>query len=246
MTPEVQEALAQVASGAEFKAPGSSRTACKIRGRDVIFCTSMENDPVQRKNRTGNFYETSDLYLLDSYVPKGAIFFDIGANVGNHSLYFAIMLGASKVVPIEPNPICWRLLIENIQVNGLLDRFDLTRLGVGIGDERAGGFGMEQRDRNIGAAALLPGQGAIEVWPGDDLLGDLRPDFVKIDVEGAELAALRGLRRLITRHRPMLFVEVADTNDAAFRDWCGQSGYRIELTRARYRRANNYFILPDD
>lgn len=245
MTPALRDTLAGIAAGVPFTAPGSSQTRCQIRGRDITFCTSMQNDPIQRKNRAGAFYETSDLYLLDSHFPKGGTFIDIGANIGNHSLYFAIMLQAGLVVPVEPNPVCWQLLIENVLANGLLDRFDLTRLGVGIGDTRAGGFGMEQRDRNLGAAALLPGTGGIEVWPGDDLLADLTPDFIKIDVEGAELQALAGLSGILRQHRPKLFVEVAETNDAAFRAWCDDSGYDLALTRTRYRHATNYLAVPN-
>lgn len=129
-------------------------------------------------------------------------------------------------------------------VNGLWDRFDLTRLGVGVGDARAGGYGMERRAQNIGAAAMVPGEGQLEVWRGDDLLQGVTPDFIKIDVEGAELAALRGLSAVIAQHRPNLFVEVAEDNDAGFHAWVTAAGYRVELTRTRYRKASNYLIVP--
>ncbi len=115
---------------------------------------------------------------------------------------------------------------------------------MGLGEVRAGGYGMERRERNLGAAAMLPGEGDLEVWLGDDLLAGVVPDFIKIDVEGAELAALRGLSGLIARNRPKLFVEVAEANDPAFRDWLSAAGYDIALTRKRYRQATNYLALP--
>ncbi len=244
MTPEVRRLLDALARGEGFAQPGTQRTPARIRGRDLVFCTAVEHDPIQRKMRSGAFYETSDLYLLDAHFPPGGIFVDVGANIGNHSLYFAVMLGAARVIPIEPNPLCWRLLVENVLANALLDRFDLTRLGVGLGEVRAGGYGMERRERNLGAAAMVPGEGDLEVWRGDDLLAEVVPDFIKIDVEGAELAALRGLSGLIARHRPKLFVEVAEANDPAFRDWLAGAGYDIALTRKRYRQATNYLALP--
>lgn len=244
MTPGVRAALSQIAAGGAFGDPATTKTTARIRGQDVVFCTAMENDPIQRKNRSGAFYETSDLYLLDQHFPKGGTFVDIGANIGNHSLYFALILGAGRIIPVEPNPLCWKLLLENVVSNGLLDRFDLSRLGVGVGEVHAGGYGMEQRDRNLGAAAMLAGAGDLEIWPGDELLADVTPDFIKIDVEGAELSALRGLSGLIARHRPALFVEVAAANDEGFRDWNARAGYDIALTRNRYRTATNYLALP--
>lgn len=244
MTPEVRAALDQIAAGGPFGGSGTTRTQCRIRQRDITFCTAMEHDPVQRKNRSGAFYETSDLYLLDPHFPAGGTFIDVGANIGNHSLYFAIMLGAGRVIPVEPNPPCWRLLLENVLANGLLDRFDLTRLGVGLGEARAGGYGMEQRERNIGAAAMIAGAGDIEVWRGDDLLANTAPDFIQIDVEGAEMAALRGLSDLIAHHRPKLFVEVSHRNDGRFRAWCAKNRYDLALTRARYAKATNYLAVP--
>lgn len=244
MTPEVRDTLARITAGKAWTGPALSLTHCQIRGQAITFCTAMQNDPIQRKNRSGAFYETSDLYLLDPYFPKGGTFVDIGANIGNHSLYFALILGAGRVIPVEPNPTCWALLIENVLVNGLWDRFDLTRLGVGAGDARAGGYGMERRAQNIGAAAMVPGEGRLEVWRGDDLLDGVAPDFIKIDVEGAELAALRGLSGVIARHRPNLFVEVGEDNDPGFRAWVEEAGYQIEITRTRYRKASNYLVVP--
>ncbi|MFZ1468337.1 MAG: FkbM family methyltransferase [Paracoccaceae bacterium] len=244
MTPAVRDTLARIKAGKAWTGPALSLTHCQIRGQQITFCTAMEKDPIQRKNRAGAFYETSDLYLLDPYFPKGGTFVDIGANIGNHSLYFALVLGAALVIPVEPNPTCWQLLIENVLVNSLWDRFDLTRLGVGAGEARAGGYGMERRTQNIGAAAMVPGEGQLEVWRGDDLLEGITPDFIKIDVEGAELAALRGLSGVIARHRPNLFVEVAEDNDAGFHAWVAQADYRVELTRTRYLKASNYLVVP--
>lgn len=245
MTPEVGAVLVGLARGEGFSQAGTQRTRCRIRGRDLVFCTAVEHDPIQRKMRSGAFYETSDLYLLDGHFPAGGTFIDVGANIGNHSLYFAVMLGAGRVIPIEPNPVCWRLLVENVLANDVLDRFDLSRLGVGLGAARAGGYGMERRERNLGAAAMVAGEGDLEVWRGDDLLAGEAPDLIKIDVEGAEMAARQGLQGLIAQHRPRLFVEVAAENDAAFRDWVAAAGYAIALTRNRYRKATNYLAVPE-
>lgn len=245
MTPEVHAALDLIRSGKPYVGPAVSLTHCRIRGHSVTFCTDMENDPIQRKNRAGAFYETSDLYLLDDHFPAGGTFVDIGANIGNHSLYFALILGAGRVIPFEPNPLCYRLLIQNVLVNRCLDQFDLGRLGIGLADVQADGYGMEARAQNLGAAALMPGQGVIAVHRADEMLRDTEPDLIKIDVEGMELAVLNGLSGLLAQRRPKLFVEVGHDNDTAFRDWMARAGYGVLLERHRYRRATNYLIGPD-
>ena len=232
MTPEVQDILDRLASGEPLTSPPLTLTHCRIRGCPVTFCTSMENDPIQRKNRAGAFYETSDLYLLDRHFPRGGTFVDIGANIGNHSLYFALILGAGRVVPFEPNPLAYRVLVQNVLANGLLDRFDLSRLGVGLSDRREDGFGVEERTRNLGAAGLIPGGGEVETHRADALLANMTPDFIKIDVEGMEMKVLAGLSGLLARCRPALFVEVHEGNEAPFGDWVAAAGYP-DRTRPR-------------
>ena len=117
----------------------------------------MEKDPIQRKNRAGAFYETSDLSLLDPYFPNGSSFLDIGATIGSLSLYFALILRAAQVIAVKSKPFCWNLLIENVLVNGLWIRFDLTRLGVGAGDARHRPSLFVGEAENNDAGFLTPG-----------------------------------------------------------------------------------------
>lgn len=245
MTPEVTAMIHHLLRGRPLTSPPLTLVHSRIKGHAVTFCTAMENDPIQRKNRLGKFYETTDLYLLDPYFPPGGIYVDIGANIGNHALYFALILGAGRVIPIEPNPLAYRLLFQNVLVNHLLDRFDLSRLGVGVGDRHQDGFGMEERQANLGAASMQPGQGNIAIHRADQLLADITPDFIKIDTEGMELQVLAGLSGLLERCRPNIFIEVANPNEPAFLNWAKDNGYRIELVRPRYRHAKNFLIVPE-
>lgn len=115
MTPEVGAVLVGLARGEGFSQAGTQQTRRRIRGRDWVFCTAIEHDPIQRKMRSGAFYETSDLCKLDAHFPAGGTFVDMRA-------------------------------------------------------ARAGGYRMERRERNPGAAAMVAGEGDLEVWRGDDLL----------------------------------------------------------------------------
>lgn len=214
----------------------------RVLDMPVIFCVNMENDPVQRNHRRGGFYEQSELKALRSIFPKGGTFVDIGANVGNHTLFAAMFLGAGRVIPFEPNPQAFELLVQNVLVNRLSERVDISKLGVGLSDAHSAGFAMQKRERNLGAAKMLEGQGSLEVFRADDLLAEETPDFIKIDVEGMEMRVLDGLSGLLARCRPVMMVEVDNEVEDQFMNWVAEAGYGVVATHARYRLNKNHVI----
>lgn len=214
----------------------------RVLDEPVIFCVNMENDPVQRNHRRGQFYEMSELQRLTSIFPQGGTFVDIGANVGNHTLFAAKYLKAAKVIPFEPNPKAFDLLVQNVLVNGLSDIVDTTMLGVGVSDAQSGGFAMQDRDRNLGGARMLAGAGDLEVHRGDALLEGVCPDFIKIDVEGMEMQVLTGLSGVLDRCRPVLMVEVDNTAEGPFMAWVAANGYAVLSTHQRYKLNKNHLV----
>lgn len=242
MTPEIDSIRGQIAAGGPVCLGPYEQCHCTIDGTPVTFNLDREHDPIQRNNRAGRFYEHKELHYLRDAFPPGGTFVDIGANIGNHSLFFALFAKASRVIPIEPNPVSYRLLIANVLCNRLLDIVDLSRLGVGVSDTKGTGFAIEDRARNIGAARLVPGAGTITALPGDALFQGETPNLIKIDVEGMELLALKGLSETIARCRPRLFVEVDDLNVAGFHQWCRDSDYAIERVWQRYKTNKNMLV----
>lgn len=214
----------------------------RVLGEPVTFCVNMKNDPIQRNHRRGQFYEMSELARLRRIFPEGGVFVDIGANVGNHSLFAAKFLKASKVIPFEPNPRAFELLIQNMLVNGVGDIVDTTRLGVGLSDVHSEGFGMQDRERNLGAAKMIEGEGDLQVFSGSELLADETPDFIKIDVEGMEMRVLAGLEPLLERCRPIMMVEVDNSVEDAFKAWTVAQGYASLSVHERYRLNKNHLI----
>ncbi len=244
MTPQVEKILKRLRLGRPVQSVKLELTHARINDQRVIFCTNMENDPIQRNHRRGQFYEARELGKLREIFPEGGTFVDIGANVGNHGLYAALFLRAGKVIPIEPNPRAWRLLVQNVLVNALEDVFDLSRLGVGLSDKAEGGFAMEKRKRNLGGAKMLAGQGGLQVFRGDELLAGEAPAMIKIDVEGMEMGVLAGLEGLIEKHKPVLLVEVDNENEDAFMAWADKAGYDVAETVQRYRLNKNHLLMP--
>ncbi len=244
MSPDVERILRKLKTGKPFRAHDATIIHTLVDEVRVSFCVDMVNDPVQRNHRRGQFYEQKELKHLKTLFPEGGTFIDIGANVGNHSLYAALILKAGRVVPVEPNLLAFRLLIHNVLINRLEDVVDLTKLGVGLSDKPEEGYAMEKRERNLGGAKMLPGEGDLVVVPGDALLAGETPDMIKIDVEGMEMMALRGLEKTITTHKPILLVEVDNENEDAFFAWATDHGYLVEKTVQRYRLNKNHLLLP--
>ncbi len=217
-----------------------------INGRRFSFASDRRMDPIQRKHRNGAFYEEEELEDIKGLFPSNGVFVDIGTNIGNHSLFVAGFLSPSRIIPFEPNPVACRLLLANIALNNLVDVFDLSNLGKGVSDTPSNDFAMEDRDRNLGAAKMLEGEGDIEVVVGDDALEGVTPDFIKIDVEGMEIRVLNGLRKTIKRARPTLFVEVDQPNDDAFHTFVDEIGYRVIKKMGQYKSNKNYILKPAD
>lgn len=211
----------------------------------LSLCCNMTRDPIQNAWRRGEFFEDEELSLLSKYVKIGAHIIDIGANVGNHALYFATRMKAARVVVVEPNPLALAPLVANVVINGLTDVIDLGALGVGLSDGSASGYGMKRHDRNLGATKMFEGRGQLEVHAGDDLFADEVPDLIKIDVEGMEMKVLSGLERTITRHRPVILIEVDGENDAAFADWFAAHEYEVTSTVRHSQKNCNYLLRPE-
>ncbi len=79
---------------------------------------------------------------------------------------------------------------------------------------------------------------------GDDLLADITPDFIKIDVEGMEMSVLSGLSGTVARCRPTFFVEVDNVNRDAFLQWVETNSYAVRARFRRYRANENFLIVP--
>lgn len=224
--------------------PGIDVVTTRIHGRDLCFATTRERDPIQRKHRKGKFYEAHELNQIKAHFPFGGTFVDIGANVGNHSLYVAAFLNPGVIIPFEPNPEAYKLLLANVAMNGVADRFDLSNLGLGVSSGRDGGFGVSGAERNLGGGKLTAGTGDIATVSGDEALAGRTVDMIKIDVEGMEMAVLEGLRETLARCRPVLLIEIMNRQAEAFDNWRQENAYDVAEEVQRYAGNRNFLLIP--
>jgi FkbM family methyltransferase len=223
---------------------GAQIVETRVRGRRVRFCVADAGDKIQGKHARGRFWEREELALMAAHFPGGT-FCDIGANVGNHALYAALFMGASRVIVFEPNPPAMAILRANVALNGLAEVVDLGHLGWGLSDAEGSGFSTVTKRANLGATRLVAdGKGGIPVRTGDAMLAGARVDFVKMDVEGMEMQALRGLSATLSTHRPPLYLELDHGNAAAFRDWLAEMDYEVAHEGPRYPGNQDLLVLP--
>jgi len=232
----------------EFLAYPIFSAAVQAAGREVDFALDDPIDEVQRYILGGEFYELEQLDYHRSLIPRRGRVLDVGANIGNHSVYYAVVCEAELVVAIEPARRASRLFDRTLEQNELpgIELHAATAAGAG------NGWAMLDQTQaihhNLGgtSAHIIPKRvpGAVPVRTADDLLDGRQIDFVKIDVEGAEMQVLTGLQQTIDRDRPILAVEIMPDSRTAFAEWCGVNRYRIERTFQMYRNVLNYICVP--
>ena len=212
------------------------------RGRGIKLPYTGCNPTLERVQLRGGFYELEDLEYVGSRVSPGSTIVDVGANTGNHTVYFAVYLEPQRVIPIEPNPEAVSALKSAIRANGI-DCVDPLGFEKAAGAAHGRATLKTQRRKQFGSVGLVADDGGgVEVAPLDDLI-DGPVDFIKIDVEAMELDVLMGARTIVDRDRPFIFIEVRDDNIPQFLKLIETLGYRIDRVFPDQSYAN-YFISP--
>jgi FkbM family methyltransferase len=200
------------------------------------------NAGIERDQTRGDFFEAAELHYLLRRIGTGQRIVDVGANTGNHTVFFAGPMQAASVIPFEPLPDVAAILRRSVGANGL-DNVDLSQLGVGLSDA-PGRAGVVRSERGgLGASRLVDDpNGEIPVMRLDDALTEA-VDFLKIDVESMEMQVLAGAAGIISRDRPIIFIEIANENTTAFVEWLTQGNYRVERIFSD-KGHSNYLIAP--
>ena len=148
---------------------------------------------------------------LAARVRPGHVVYDLGANVGFYTVLCARLVGPTgRVVAVEPFPASAQAVRHNARLNGF-ETVEVVEAAVGAAPGR-GWLSTERGDPVTFRLADGPGGPGVDVavTSVDALVAARRPppDVVKVDVEGAEVAALHGMARTLARHRPAVLVEV--------------------------------------
>jgi FkbM family methyltransferase len=166
------------------------------------------------------FHHLNECLYLNSFLTNNMVLVDVGANQGEFSLFAASKIKGGKVLSFEPVSSNVKMLKKNIALNnysqielfefGLLD--EETDLPVYTSNDEILNSG-----RHEGLSTLYPDdyrsvqEEIIQLKVFDSLFFEKleRLDFIKIDIEGAELPALKGMLKTITKFKPQILIEIS-------------------------------------
>jgi FkbM family methyltransferase len=162
----------------------------------------------------GVFEESGSLSYLRTIVKPSDLILDVGANIGEYTLFFSELVGKSgRVIAFEPDPINRELLQSNLQrnsiENALVEAWCISdRKGAETLFSRS--FGSHESSITRGSN----GKRALQSIQVDSISLDeycqekgISPKGVKVDVEGAEELVLKGMKETIKRWRPWVLLE---------------------------------------
>jgi FkbM family methyltransferase len=202
-------------------------------------------------NSIAIFSSDFEFFMEHWFKPESAqTVVDVGAHVGKYTLRACRMVGpAGRVIAIEAHPINYSLLVENVRLNGGRNVRTVrcaawnvrTKLGLFIGCS-SGHHSLKFDD----------GRGCLQVQTRtiDDILEEHeieQVDWIKIDVEGAEVEVLEGARKTITTSRPKIILEVRPFQIHKLRKLTNELRYEAtEIESSSGRSPGYWFLAPMD
>jgi FkbM family methyltransferase len=149
-------------------------------------------------------YELDKQLAMQKLVRPGMTVYDVGANRGFYALFFSQLVGpGGRVYALEPLPSQADALLAHVRMNNIANAWIVE---AAAGDKTGmSGFTFDRGATENALAAENQTRLMVATIRLDD--AGLPPaDFIKIDVEGAELAVLHGAARMLGERRPILFV----------------------------------------
>lgn len=187
-----------------------------------------------------HFYESAELEKIKDYIVPGMVVVDVGANIGNHTVYFGSILQASRVYSFEPQPIPAEICKKNIMLNDLENIVKLYDFGLGSDSTQADIIYDGSGVHNLGGTMLKESEhGNIIIKKLDDISIPEKTDFVKIDVEGMEAEVLLGAKNTLVKDTPIIWIEIMDRNYETVVSILNGYGYVIKEVLSR----NNYVFI---
>jgi len=173
-------------------------------------------DPILRQSGSTSAFvlrewAEPELRNLHQLLNQGDAFIDCGANIGNYTLCAADIVGPhGKVLAIEPSAVSFKRLRTNIDLNGFTQ---VVLVNKAISDVEATAR-LYHADGGPVSFSLVRKSDEdfeeVETTTIDRLVGESgldRVDGIKLDVEGAEIMALRGARDTLKRFKPTVIFE---------------------------------------
>lgn len=173
------------------------------------------------------YFEPRGIRYIKNQLYEGEVFVDIGANVGAYSLVASGLVGRSgKVIAFEPASKSFLRLSKNISMNGLtniiperkavLDKNSQIELYI----SNRHNMGMSSIFHHDSESGISEKVEAISLDDYAEKKNIPRISVIKIDIEGSEMLALRGMGKIIENFRPRILIELKE-------ETLTESGYQV-------------------
>jgi FkbM family methyltransferase len=221
-------------------------------GRYYLPSDAPREDPVIHCIKTGAIFEPEVIEIAKAYIRPGSTVLDVGANFGQMSVFFSRFVGAAgQVHSFEADPFVYELFVRTLAANNcqnvtahlgaVYDRPD-QQLFYPVQDfKRFQAYGSYGIEPNATAGRT------VKSLTIDGLNINTPISFMKVDIQGSDLFALRGALETIKRHRMPIIFEFEQQFQAEFGtsfqdyvDFVNSISYRFE----KLVMDINYLIVP--
>lgn len=202
---------------------GDSKVTMICRDGIEIICDSNDKRLAPIDALNFNTYEKVELETSLKLMENNFSVFDIGANIGWYSLHFSKKFPDTKILAFEPIKRTFDYLLENIKTNGAKN---ISTYNFGFSEEAGTETFYFRNEESVSTsmADLKDDKKARKIKCRMMRLDDfssrnsIKIDFIKCDVEGSELLVIKGGMLVISKYKPIIFMEM-------LRKWSAKFGY---------------------
>jgi FkbM family methyltransferase len=232
--------FSQLANALDYRVP------VRTRLRNGMSIRVACNDHVGGSILRLGYYEPEIVHLIEKLLKPGMVFLDVGAHVGQYTLYASRLVGETgQVHSFEPDPKTFQWLASNIKLNCLQNVHANQMALSDVAGSRQFYFATSQ---DIGSNSLTPPANysgrsrEVRCTTVDDYVQANRiaqVDLIKVDIEGGEYAMLSGAARLLdSRQRPPIIAEFEEARQLSFGNSCAKLAALLEGRDYRLFRLN--------
>jgi FkbM family methyltransferase len=195
----------------------------------------IENDLIGNFMLRHGFWEKHIYDIYSKFLTPESIVIDAGANIGFHTVHLAKL--SKLVYAFEPQSIIFNILSTNILLNNVSDK--IKQYCLGLGDKKTKLY-MESEEKymetdtiyNFGGRGLTNEPSDSEEinlikWDEEFNYVD-KIDFIKMDIQGSEIYALKGMENILIKNKPWMLLEnYLNENDKLVLDYILSLGYTV-------------------
>ena len=192
-----------------------------IKDTPMVIFDSPEciSDDIVKYN---DFWEFELFNRWKKHFPKEGLMLDIGANMGSHCVQFKHHFPELEIYAFEPYLENYQLLLQNTK------RYDDVKcFNVGVGSRTSIVHFNDGHKNNSGVVRVVRDSNNPNIVLSLDNLILPKVSFIKIDVEGHELACMQGMTHLLKKDKPLIWLEENNTGNQRVIPYLENLGYKI-------------------